>query len=53
MLDEIPGEDTLGFNPIIVADVLREDEPRMDIEPEEILKGMKTYEGYVRGPRLS
>ena len=53
MLDEIPGEDTLGFNPIIVADVLRDDEPRTEIEPEEILKGMRTYEGYVRGPRLS
>lgn len=53
MLDEIPGDDTLGFNPIIVADVLRDDVPTMGIEPQDILRGMRTYDGYVRGPRLS
>ena len=53
MLDEIPGEDAIGFNPLIVADVLREDEPRTDIKPDLLLKDMKTYDDYVRGPELS
>ena len=53
MLDEIPGEDTLGFNPIIVEDAFREDEPKTEIDPEELLKDMKTYDDYIRGPRLS
>jgi len=33
--------------------VLRDDEPRMDIDPDVLLRDMNTYEGYVRGPRLS
>ena len=36
-----------------IADVLRDDEPRMDIDSDVLLRGMDTYEGYVRGPRLS
>lgn len=53
MLDEIPGEDALGFNPIIVADAFREDEPKIEIDTDELLKGMQTYDDYVRGPKLS
>lgn len=53
MLDEIPGEDTLGFNPIIVADAFREDVPVMDVDPELLLREMKTYDDYVRGPKLA
>jgi aspartyl-tRNA(Asn)/glutamyl-tRNA(Gln) amidotransferase subunit C len=53
MLDEIPGEDTLGFNPIIVADAFREDVPKTEIDPDLLTKDMKTYEDYIRGPKLS
>ncbi|MGN1044841.1 MAG: aspartyl/glutamyl-tRNA amidotransferase subunit C [Candidatus Methanomethylophilaceae archaeon] len=53
MLDEIPGDDAVGFNPIEVADVLREDVPSVEIDPDELLRDMRTYERYVRGPRLS
>ncbi len=53
MLDEIPGDDTVGFNPVIIEDALREDEPSMKIEPGELLKGMNTYDNYVRGPKLA
>lgn len=53
MLDEAPGLDNFGFNPVEIGDVLREDEPSMEIPSEECLKKMKTYDGYVRGPRLS
>ncbi|MBR2255679.1 MAG: Asp-tRNA(Asn)/Glu-tRNA(Gln) amidotransferase GatCAB subunit C [Candidatus Methanomethylophilaceae archaeon] len=53
LLDEAPGSDVIGVNPIMVADVLRDDEPSMDIDPDELLSGMNTYERYVRGPRLS
>ena len=40
-------------NPIEVADVLRDDEPRMEIDADVLLRDMDTYERYVRGPRLS
>ena len=46
-------DDAVGFNPITVADVLREDVPSVEIDPDELLKDMRTYERYVRGPRLS
>lgn len=53
ILDEAPDFEGFGVNPIEVADVLREDEPHMEIDPDELLKDMKTYDNYVRGPRLS
>lgn len=53
LLDEAPGCDDYGVNPIDVCDVLRDDEPRMEIDPDLLLRDMNTYEGYVRGPRLS
>ena len=53
MLDNAPSSESFGFNPVEVADVLREDVPSQDIPPSELLKDMKTYEGYVRGPKLS
>ncbi|MDR3206411.1 MAG: Asp-tRNA(Asn)/Glu-tRNA(Gln) amidotransferase GatCAB subunit C [Candidatus Methanoplasma sp.] len=53
ILDEAPGEEGVGVNPVDVSDVLRDDEPRMDIDPYSLLEGMSTYDGYVRGPRLS
>lgn len=53
LLDEAPGSDGHGVNPIEVADVLRDDEPHMEIDPDLLLRDMNTYERYVRGPRLS
>ena len=53
MLDEAPGLENRGFNPVEIPDALRDDEPSMDIPAEDCLKDMKTYDGYVRGPRLS
>ncbi|MCK9323655.1 MAG: aspartyl/glutamyl-tRNA amidotransferase subunit C [Candidatus Methanomethylophilaceae archaeon] len=53
VLDEAPDCEGIGVNPIEVADILREDEPHMDIDTDILLRDMKTYEGYVRGPRLS
>ena len=53
MLDDAPELETEGFTPIEVSDILREDEPHTDIEPEKILSNMNTYEDYVRGPKLS
>lgn len=52
ILDESPEEEGVGVDPIEIADVLREDEPEMFIDPFELLKDMKTYDNYVRGPRL-
>ena len=53
MLDEAPGLENKGFNPVPIADVLREDVPKMDIPAEECTKDMKVYDGFVRGPRLA
>ena len=32
---------------------IRDDEPRMEIDADVLLRDMDTYERYVRGPRLS
>lgn len=53
LLDDAPSSDERGINPVEVADILRDDEPHMDMDPEILLAGMNTYENYVRGPRLS
>ena len=54
LLDEAPGgSEERGINPVEVADVLRDDEPSMEIDPDLLLRDMDTYERYVRGPRLS
>jgi aspartyl-tRNA(Asn)/glutamyl-tRNA(Gln) amidotransferase subunit C len=53
VLDEAPMTDTYTFNPIPVVDVLREDEPGQDLDPQVLRGQMSTYEDYVRGPRLS
>ncbi len=52
-LDEAPGIENIGFNPVEIADAFREDEPIMEIPAEECTKDMKTYDGYIRGPRLA
>jgi len=53
VLDEAPSGDTYTFNPIPVVDVLREDEPGQDLDPQVLRAQMATYQDYVRGPRLS
>lgn len=52
ILDEAPECEGVGINPIEVSNVMREDEPHMDIDPDILMKHMKTYDNYVRGPRL-
>lgn len=52
ILDDAPECEGSGVNPIEVADILRDDEPHMDIDPNELLRDMRTYDNYVRGPRL-
>jgi aspartyl-tRNA(Asn)/glutamyl-tRNA(Gln) amidotransferase subunit C len=51
-LDETPGEEMYSVNSVEIADILRDDEPGIFFDPYELLKDMKTYENYVRGPRL-
>jgi len=53
LLDEAPQVDTHDFNPVRVADVLREDEPARDVNAEKLRDSMDTYQDMVRGPRLS
>jgi len=53
LLNEAPGCDERGVNPILVQDITREDEPKVEYDADELLKDMDTYDRYVRGPRLS
>lgn len=53
MLDEAPSGGEEDFNPVPVEDVLREDEPSMEIDAEELREKMDTYRDWVRGPRLA
>jgi len=53
LLDEAPRVDTHDFNPVRVADVLREDDPARDVNAEKLRDSMDTYQDMVRGPRLS
>ncbi|MDR0309212.1 MAG: aspartyl/glutamyl-tRNA amidotransferase subunit C [Candidatus Methanoplasma sp.] len=52
IIDDIPGEGAYSLNSVEVADVLRDDVAGIFIDPYELLKDMRTYENYVRGPRL-
>jgi len=52
ILDEAPENESFNFNPIPVEDILREDEPFMEYESTRLLRDMRTYQDYVRGPRL-
>ena len=52
ILDEAPNHEGNGINPIEVADVLRDDIPEERFESEKLLADMKTYENYIRGPKL-
>lgn len=58
VLDEFPEDEEIeveriGFTPIPVDDVLREDEEWMDIEAASLREMMDIYEEWVRGPKLS
>lgn len=52
VLDEAPDHEGAGVNPVEIADVLREDVPDQRIDSAELLKDMKTYDNYIRGPKL-
>ena len=53
LLDEAPGCESYGLNPIEVSDITRDDDPSVEFDADALLKDMDTYERYVRGPRLS
>lgn len=53
ILDEAPGRESNGIDPIGVADVTRDDKPAVWGDVDGLLRDMKTYDRYVRGPRLS
>jgi aspartyl/glutamyl-tRNA(Asn/Gln) amidotransferase C subunit len=52
VMNDAPESDSFCFDPIGVADVLRDDVPIADENAEEMLKGMSTHDGYVRGPKI-
>jgi len=53
LLDKAPESKEFGFNPVEIADILRDDVPDMEIPADVLLKKMKTYDDFVRGPRIS
>lgn len=52
ILDDSPEGEGYGVNSVEVADILRDDVPSVYTDANELLKDMRTYDGYVRGPRL-
>lgn len=52
VLDEAPSGEEFEFNPVKVENVLREDEPHIDIDPLVLRELMHTVEDRVRGPRV-
>lgn len=52
ILNDAPEIKNHGFNPVEIADVLRDDVPLMEIPSEDCVADMKTYDGYIKGPRL-
>jgi len=53
VLDEAPSCECAGFNPIPVEDILRDDEPSLDMDSADLRELMDTYQDWVRGPRLA
>ena len=51
-LNGAPECDSFCFDPVGVADVLREDVPKVDDNIENMLRSMPVHEGYVRGPKI-
>ena len=47
-----PACNDFRFDPVDVSDALRDDVPIVDGNAEEMLRGIDTYNGYVRGPKI-
>ena len=52
MLDEAKTDNEPAFHPIEIKNYLREDEPSIKIDPDEILERMNILKRYIRGPRM-
>ena len=52
MLDEAEADCDPAFHPIEIANFLREDEPEMTIQPDDIVDSMDTHQRFVKGPRM-
>jgi aspartyl-tRNA(Asn)/glutamyl-tRNA(Gln) amidotransferase subunit C len=53
VLDEAPSSEEYGFNPVPIEDLMREDEPFLEIDPAELRDMMDTYQDWIRGPKLA
>lgn len=53
VLDEAPSSEEYGFNPVPIEDLMREDEPLLEIDPAELRDMMDTYQDWIRGPKLA
>lgn len=51
-LDETPVHEIAGLDPMNTIGNIRDDVPGPEIDSEDLLKDVDTYDGYVRGPRL-
>ena len=51
-LNDAPKCDALCFDPVGLQDALRDDVPVVYEGAAELLKGMNTYNGFVRGPKI-
>ena len=53
ILNDAPECDSLCFDPVGLQDALRDDVPIVYKGAEEMLNGMNTYNGFVRGPKIA
>lgn len=52
LLDEAEAECDPAFHAIEIENLMREDDPSIEISPDEILERMRTLQRYIRGPRM-
>lgn len=51
-LDDMPVRGITKLDPVNRAGTVRDDVPVTEFDSEDVLRGIDTYDGYVRGPKL-
>jgi aspartyl-tRNA(Asn)/glutamyl-tRNA(Gln) amidotransferase subunit C len=52
MLDQAEADCDPAFHPIEIMNYLREDEPSLEIPPDDIIDSMDTHQRFIKGPRM-
>jgi len=52
MLDEAEADCDPAFHPIEIENFLRDDEPEMTIQADDVTADMDTHQRFIKGPRM-